>query len=219
MRRKLFYLSILLLFSVQVTAQDEYFLGEPKVFNGGLILGANFTQVDGDSYYGYHKMGLNTGGVVYVHLTHTFGLSMELLYSQKGSRGEDITGYQGANGTFVEKYFMTLNYVEVPVTFHLIYHRFDVEAGVSYAYLIKSSEWVETYQPVVIDPVANRFNTTDLEYVFGISRRLYKRLYVNARFQYSITSIRSQDRIPLGYGYGSAGQFNNLFNLRFMYLF
>jgi hypothetical protein len=201
-----------------VRAQSNYFIEEPKVFNGGLILGLNFTQVDGDTYYGYHKVGLNAGGVVYAHFSSTFGASMELLYSQKGSRGEDITE-SPAIGTYVTKYFMNLNYVEVPLALHYIYHRFDVEAGISYAYLITSSEWVQADQPVVIDPVGNAFGKTDLEYIFGLSRRLYKKLYANARFQYSITSVRPADRIPLGYGYGNQGQFNNLFNLRFIYLF
>ncbi len=203
---------------MQLNAQSSYFDESQKVFNGGLLLGANFTQVDGDSYYGYHKVGLNVGGVVYVHFTHSFGASMELIYSQKGSRGEDITG-SPAFGTYVEKYFMDLNYIEVPVTLHYIYHNFDLEAGLSYAYLITSSEWIEADQPVVIDPVYNRFNSTDFEYVFGLGRKLYKKLYANIRFQYSIVPVRPTERVPLGYSYGNAGQFNNLFNLRFIYLF
>ena len=219
MRVRSIILVILLLASgMRSRAQSNYFIEDPKVFNGGLILGMNFTQVDGDTYYGYHKVGLNAGGTVYVHFTQSFGASMEILYSQKGSRGEDVLE-SPAIGTYVIKYFMNLNYVEVPLTLHLIVHKFDLEAGMSYAYLIKSSEWVLADQPVLIDPVANAFSKTDLEYIFGMSRKLYKKLYVNARFQYSITSIRPAGRIPLGYGYGNEGQFNNLFNLRFIYLF
>ena len=218
MFRKYFYLVIALILTLPAAAQSNYFMEEPKVFNGGLVLGANFTQVDGDSFYGYNKVGLNAGGVVYIHFTPIIGVSMELLYSQKGSRGELVTG-SPILGTYVQKYFMTLNYVEVPLTFHVISHSFDLEAGLSYAYLIKSSEWVESDPPVVIDPVLNRFNTTDFEYIFGLSRRLYKKLYGNIRFQYSILDIRPTDRVPIGFSYGTAGQFNNLFNFRLMYLF
>jgi len=199
-------------------AQGSYYGEDPKVFDGGLILGTNFSQVDGDTYYGYHKVGLNAGGVVYVHFTRVFGASIELIYSQKGSRGEDVTE-SPLYGTHVEKYFMNLNYVEMPVTIHVIMHRVDFEAGVSYGRLLSSSEWVLAGQPVNIDPVANRFNTSDFDYVFGVGRKLYRGLYANVRFQYSIVSMRPNDRIPVGYGYGSLGQFNNLFNLRLMYLF
>lgn len=217
-RRRVPVFLLFLTFALHGRAQSDFFLGEPKVFTGGLVLGANFTQVDGDDYFGYHRVGLNVGGIVYTHFTRSFGVSMELLYSQKGSRGEDIIE-SPAIGTYVTKCFMNLNYVEVPVTLHYTYHRYDAEVGLSYAYLVKSDEWVLADQPVNIDPVVNAFNKTDLEYIFGLSGRIYQKLYANVRFQYSITSIRSSDRIPYGYGYGNQGQFNNMFSLRFMYLF
>lgn len=216
--RHSFLLVTVFLFCSRAMAQSNFYEEDPKVFNGGLVGGLNFTQVDGDTFYGYHKVGINAGGVVYVHFSKVFGASIELVYTQKGSRGELIT-QSPTLGEYVEKYFMNVNYVEVPVTFHAISHGFDFEAGLSYARLVKSSEWIEADVPVLVDPVANRFNTTDLDYIFGISRKLYKGLYANARFQYSVTSIRPWDRVPLGYGYGTGGQFNNMFNLRLMYLF
>jgi hypothetical protein len=197
-------------------AQEGYYIPEPKIFNGGVILGANFTQVDGDSFYGYHKIGLNAGGIVNVHFSNNVGVSIEMLYSQKGSRG--VAVYESpAIGTYIEKYNMTLNYVEVPIMLHIFQGRFDYEAGASAAYLVKATEWVQADQPVVIDPVANRFNKSDVDVVVGASRRMYKQLYLNFRFEYSITSIRPADRIPVGYGYGAGGQYNNLVNLRLVY--
>ncbi len=211
-------LFIFLIATLQAGAQSNYYESEPKVFDGGILLGANFTQVDGDSYFGYHKVGLNAGGVVYVHFTKVFGASLELTYSQKGSRGESVVE-SPAIGTYVTKYFMNLNYVEVPVTLHVITHHIDVEGGVSYAQLVKSKEWVLSDQPVSIDQDRNHFNTSDLEYIFGLGRQVYKGLHANIRFQYSMTSIRPPERIPHGYIYGNIGQFNNLFSLRLMYFF
>ena len=215
------YLLILLLHALCCTAlraQSNYYVAAPKVFSGGLTIGPNFTQVDGDTYYGYHKVGLNAGAVVYVHFSEIFGVSMELDYSQKGSRGEGITS-SPATGMYVAKYFMNLNYAEVPVTFHAIVHQTDIEAGLSYARLITTKEWVLAAQPVAIDPVANRFNTTDLNYIVGISHQVYKNLYANARFQYSAIAIRPPERVPAGYGYGNTGQYNNMLNLRLLYFF
>ncbi len=204
--------------AIRSVAQSNFYEEVPKVFNGGLILGANFTQVDGDTYYGYHKVGLNTGGVVYIHFNQKFGATLEFIYSQKGSRGEAVTESPSI-GTYVAKYFMNLNYVEVPLTFHVMLHDVDFEAGASYARLVKSSEWIQADYPVIIDPVLNSFYTSDLEYIFGISKKIYKKLYGNIRFQYSIISIRANDHIPLDFGYGNNGQWNNLFNFRMMYLF
>ncbi len=218
MRKGIAFLIVTILVTVHLYGQKGFDDEDPKAFNGGLVLGLNFTQIDGDTYFGYHKVGLNAGGVVYVHFTKVFGASMELLYSQKGSRGENVVESPYI-GTYVTKYFMNVNYVEVPLTLHVISHKFDFEGGVAYARLINSKEWIQSDQPVVTDPDLNRFNTSDIDYVFGMGRYIYKRLYANIRFEYSITSIRSPDRIPLGYGYGNQGQFNNLFCLRLMYMF
>jgi Outer membrane protein beta-barrel domain len=212
------WLLLLFILPLRVFCQSNYYEPEPKVFDGGLILGVNFSQVDGDTYFGYHKVGVQLGGVVYVHFTKVFGASVELLYSQKGSRGESVVE-SPAIGTYVSKYFMNVNYAEIPLTFHAVIHTIDVEAGVSYGLLVSSKEWVQTDQPVVIDPDKNRFNTSDIDYVFGIGRRVYKKLFANIRYQYSVTSMRPPERIPIGFGFNNNGQFNNLFNFRLMYYF
>lgn len=195
------------------------------VFSGGLVLGTNFSQVDGDTYYGYHKVGLCTGGVVNIRFNEVFGASMELLYSQKGSRGE-LVAESPAIGTYVEKYFMNLNYVEVPITLRLLQtcSRYidggiDFEAGVSYARLIRSKEWIDADLPVIIDPDLNRFNTMDINYILGVSKKIYKQWQVSIRYQYSALSIRPVERVPYGYSWGNEGQFNNLFSFRLMYMF
>ena len=191
---------------------------EQKKFSGALVLGLNFSQVDGDSYYGYHKVGLNAGGMVYIHISKVFGISMELLYSQKGSRAVTMTESPYV-GEYISKYYMDLNYVEVPLMLHIIYGKYDIEGGASYARLIKSSELVITDQPVIIDPVLNRFNTSDIDFTMGLTRKIYTKLFGNIRYQYSLTSVRPADRIPYGYNYGNSGQYNNLFNLRVFYVF
>jgi len=191
---------------------------DPKRFNGGLIGGVNFTQVDGDSYYGYNKVGFNLGGIVLVRFSEHIGASMELLFSQKGSKGQGITESPYI-GEYVAKYYMFLNYAEVPITLHLMFHSTDVELGASYAYLISSTEYVESDTYVPIDAHANRFNNTDLDGIIGITHKLYKKLYGNVRYEYSLTSIRPPERIPYGYSYGNQGQYNNLFNVRVVYYF
>ena len=55
--------------------------------------------------------------------------------------------------------------------------------------------------------------------VVGMTVKAYKKIHVNLRYQYSIVSIRPDERIPVNFGYGNKGQFNNLFNVRVIYLF
>ncbi len=208
---------LLVLLSADVMAQ-HYYEDPPKVFEGGIIGGVNFTQVDGDTYYGFHKTGIHAGGQVYVHFTPKVGMTMDIVYSQKGSRGEGIK-QSAIISTYVAKYFMNLNYVEVPVLIHYQEHGFDFEAGLSYARLVSSKEWVFTDLPVTIDPVKNSFNTADIEYVAGLRIKLYKKLYGNFRYEYSIVTIRPDSKIPVSFGYGNDGQFNNMLAFRLLYMF
>ena len=206
------------LFPVQNFAQEHFFADENKVFDGGLIFGASITQVDGDTYSGYHKIGIHTGGTVYVHLSKIFGVSMDLLYSQKGSRGGNIKESYSV-GTYIDKYYLNLNYIEVPVMLHLKRFEFlDFEAGLSYARLVSSKEWAEADVPVVIDPVLNSFKSTDLESVIGVSARLSKHWYGNVRAQYSLMPFRTWDRVPLRYMQYDVGQFNNVMVFRMIYM-
>ncbi len=220
--RKLVCLFLLGIASVRVLGQSNMYLEpgqEPKTFQGGIGCGLNFSQVDGDTYAGFHKVAINAGAMVYTHFSRIWGASMEINYTRKGSRAE--TQLESPNvGTYIESYYLKVNYVEVPLVFHCIYDKtYDIEVGASFAYLVSSSESVYADRPVVIDPVINRFNTSDIDALVGVTHKIYKQLYGNVRYQYSLTSIRPYERVPYGYGSNSKGQFNNLFTLRFEYLF
>jgi hypothetical protein len=202
--------------SVDAYGQSNFYEEETKPFTGGLVLGLNLAQVDGDQYFGYNKPGISTGGFVRVHYTKRLSTALEILYAQKGSRGDAVIESPYA-GSYVARCHIGLSYVEVPLTMQYSYASFSAEAGVSYARLIKTNEWIQVVPSVPIDVVENRFNNSDLNYVFGLSRKVYKNLLVNVRFQYSVRSIRPVDRVPYGYAYGSKGQFNNLFCVRLLY--
>ena len=79
---------------------------------GGISLGVNLTQVDGDQFYGFHKYGLNFGPMVILPLDmkKNWSVSMELLYSQKGSYHKGST-----DSTY---YRLNLDYIDVPVMVH-----------------------------------------------------------------------------------------------------
>jgi len=209
--------AILCVFSVKIFAQNpgNYYIEDPRTFYGGLLAGANFTQVDGDSYAGYHKIGLNVGGIMYVSLAQNFAGSMELLFSQKGSRGHKAQ--ESGNGLVINEYRIDLNYVEIP--FQINYfdkRRSHFGGGFSYSQLISYKEKIiEAGQPVNTDDL--KFRKGDLNIVLGGSLHLVKGLFLNLRFQYSLLPVRTKDNINLAFG--RAEQYNNMFALRLMYLF
>lgn len=196
-------------------AQSDYEDGQ--TFTGGLILGANFTQVDGDNYAGYHKTGLNTGGIVFANLAENFAVSMEILYSQKGSRAHQTQ--RSNTGLFtILKYNIDLNYAEVPIMLNYVdKKRFFAGAGVSYSQLVGSKESVITIPdfPSTIDLTKYPFKKYDVDFLLGFGFKIVKGLYLNARFQYSVLPVRKD----IYKEFGRAEQYNNVWAIRLMYLF
>ena len=190
-------------------------LAAQQQFEGRLILGTNFCQLNGDTYAGYHKIGLNMGAMVYVRLHPLSGISLELLYAQKGVWGGTVKESYTV-GTYFDKYYLDLNYLQACIMFHYKKHFIDYEAGIAYSRLITSREDAEADVPVYIDPARSRFNSYDLNYVVGLSIPLGERWCANARFEYSVVPVRTADKVYPRYSDGSA-QFNEVTSLRFLY--
>jgi len=202
---------------MKVPAQDSSYYKAPNIFEGRLIGGLNFCQIVGDAYGGFHRVGLNAGGMVYVHFIPIFGASMEVLYTQKGARGGNVQESYTV-GTYINKYYLNLNYAEAALLLHLDLFIFDYEAGISYAQLLKSKEWAEADVPIYINPALGYFNSYDIDYTLGLSMKLNKHWYVNMRYQYSAISIRPWARVYPRYSDGSPEQYNELMSLRLVYL-
>lgn len=197
--------------------KDLSYLKEYKLFEGGFVFGMNASQVDGDTYSGYNKAGIHAGGVVCVHFNQTIGVSLELLYSQKGSRGAHVEESPYI-GTFFDKYYLNLNYVQMPLVLHVKFNpKMEMEGGISYSRLVNSWEYAESDQPWYVDPNQTWFDKTDICYLVGFSYRLSRHWYGNVRYEYSLDSIRPSERQPWPYTqYG--GQYNNSFTFRLMYM-
>ena len=112
-------------------------------FNAGLIAGATFSQVDGDSYYGFHKVGFTAGTYVSLPVANHFALQMELKYTQMGahSSAKEIIEYN------YPAYNLRLHYAEIPLMLRYDFGHFTVygksldnlalELGLSLDFLLK----------------------------------------------------------------------------------
>lgn len=188
--------------------------GNPKIFSIGVVGGANFCQVDGDNFAGYYKAGLNTGGIAYAKIRKNTALSMELLYSEKGARS--AFGRYGEDSVYISKYSVNLRYVEIPVMINFFdQHRSHLGIGLSYSTLINASEKVTTLPGYTYDLTKYAFKKSDLQLVAGAQMHVWKGFFMGLRFQYSLVPIRT-DLPPL---ISRAKQYNNLWTVRFMYLF
>ena len=70
---------ILLLVSLDTKAQT---------FKPGVLVGLVTSQVGGDGYSGFNKLGLTFGGYVRYQLSDNWSTQFEIAYVQKGSRNK-----------------------------------------------------------------------------------------------------------------------------------
>ena len=97
---------------------------------GGVILGMNAAQIDGDDYAGYHKVGFNGGFYGQLPISKIFFFSTEILYAGKGGKSKVQQGIP-------TRYSWSLHYAEIPVLFHYQDKRaFNVGVGFSYSRLV-----------------------------------------------------------------------------------
>ncbi len=210
---RFYKLILLLLFLPVLTVAQQ--------FKGGITGALNITQIEGDTKAGYDHAGLKTGLFVEYRFNKRFATSLGLNYDQRGANGKAIF----PNQTKTMEYHADLDYIEVPLIFHVMDKDF-VYAGVglSYGTLIYSAEEDHSGN---VEPYMNKvpFNENDFSYLFDLRMRLHKGLKLNVRYQRSLIPVRNRvlekldgtiepsDQYPYGWSFGLIYIFNDK-NLR-----
>lgn len=160
-------------------------------FNGGLIAGPTFCQVDGDQYAGFHKIGFTAGGYVNLPIAKHFAIQMELKYTQMGAHSstKEVVEY------YYPPYNLTLHYAEIPVMLRYDFGHFKVkgkplsnlalELGVGLDFLLKyhgELDAITQYWKL------NFFSVTGN---FGVHYFFTDHFGIGARMMYSITPMQT----------------------------
>ena len=159
-------------------------------FNGGLIAGATFCQVDGDKYFGYNKLGFTAGGYVNLPIANHFALQMELKYTQMGAK----SSIKEAELPTYGQYKLVLHYAEIPLMLRYDFGHFTVygksldflslEAGFSLDFLLK-------YYGDMGSQQFWKFNFFSVSGNFGLHFALSDHWGLGARMMYSITPMQT----------------------------
>ena len=159
-------------------------------FNGGLIAGATFCQVDGDKYFGYNKLGFTAGGYVNFPIANHFALQMELKYTQMGAK----SSIKEAELPTYGQYKLVLHYAEIPLMLRYDFGHFTVygksldflslEAGFSLDFLLK-------YYGEMVSQQFWKFNFFSVSGNFGLHFALSDHWGLGARMMYSITPMQT----------------------------
>ncbi len=187
-----------------------------QTFRGGLVLGANFTQIDGDAIAGYTKLGANAGFISEIPLTDNWIIGFEILYSQKGSATR--SAFISPSGVVGNRFKINWDYAEIPV---LIKYR-DTQGGLTFGLGLSFNRLVRNrYIEDGLDLTDSYFSNSppknlDINGMVEMSYMFSDFFGLNLRGAYSVFSQR-QDLANSRFR--NAGQFNNVVSLRTIFLF
>lgn len=190
MKRSFFYgIAFLLATTSTLFAQQRWSAG-PRA-------GLNLSNFIGDVNHMKFRPGVSVGGfVMYSDINH-FGVSADVLYSQKG------TIYKN-NDQSVLNYKQHLNYLEVPILFRYFLNksgnfRPNLFVGPNVGFKLNAKRLNETIDPREFDNGA-AFRPIDLGATFGLSLNFRagqaKRLHIDARYTLGLADI-AQSAIAL----------------------
>lgn len=179
-------------------------------FNAAFLAGMNLSQIDGDDHSGYRKVGINAGLRGIVNISETFRFSVDLLFSQQGSRSGRLRtlAVSGRRQSPIE---IDLTYMEIPVLAHLgyyyrkddegYYQRFRFQAGLAYGRLIQSRVWqpesVPDSSPRSIRNLRSEFRKDDLKLVLGLGIFINRHLGLNVFHSNSLQPFYLTDQPDL----------------------
>ncbi|MDD4148619.1 MAG: outer membrane beta-barrel protein [Bacteroidales bacterium] len=206
---------VLLLFSLNSNSQSFY---------GGIIAGTTISQVDGDSYGGYHKISPLGGVFVRNAFNDKWGMTVGIEYKRKGSKEVKKNDYE-----ITRIYNLSLDYIEVPImvsrnikqlglpgVFMLdIPNDLYFDFGFSYAYLINSKE--ETNG--IISQSSRQFRKYEIANHIGLNYRLSEHWLASWRMSYTFLLTPIREHSDGNVYWFNRGQYNHNMSFAIKYEF
>ena len=180
-------------------------------FNGGAMIGMAASQVAGDSYSGFNKVGPLAGVFVNLKPWDHSSFQFELYYVQKGSK-KNANAVEGD----YDSYLLRLNYIEVPFLYQFHFGWFALEAGPSVAFTMSGYE-----ENNAEDVAADDFALATFQLNFGVVFTIAQNWKFGIRTNNAMTNLRQDTHtghvrriFPNNYG-----QFNDVLQFTFAYQF
>ncbi len=170
-----------------------------QVFKAGVILGLSGSQVEGDGYSGYHKLGFIVGGFTNVNISEKFSTQLEMYYINKGSQRNPNT----STGD-VDAFKLNINYIEIPLALRYHYKKFMFETGLYYSKFLGYS-MSDEFGGLTDEPFP--FKSYDFGGFFGLNYQLNEHFIFNIRSKNSLVPVRDFQNLDQ-----QIGILNQLFN-------
>lgn len=153
-------------------------------FSGGVVIGMNMSQIDGDNIHGFDKRGWALGGYVNYRFSEMISLQPELLFEQIGSRSAGRTLNSVSNPN-MDVIINTLNLplylmISYPVSFGVTDMTIDWYAGGSLGVNLSWEDFNENHSHI------NQLKRYDVRATAGMNVPVGNVMSFNARLSYSL---------------------------------
>ena len=149
--------------------------------------GATLSQIEGDELKGFRLLGYTggVGAIASLDQKERWGLSVEVLFSRRGSYNASIDPYRLS---------LPLNYVDIPLMAHFKdpIGGMQIGLGLNYGRLLQQPTGIIQYNPRYFVPDTSDMSIlpNDLAMVADIRFPVWRKLMLNIRWQYSIIPIK-----------------------------
>ena len=179
-------------------------------FGASILVGANFSQIDGDQFAGYNKLGLNVGIEIDRALNSDWDAAFEIRFSMKGSK--KVVDPDVIDPTLKISY----NYLEVPLMAkYTRFESFTPYSGISVGVNVfneRDDNGIVTEE--------EELKATEVGFVLGATYNLTDELGIDIRHSYSLLSVRDYPIIVNSpTWFGRSGWYNRLFTVGLKYQF
>ena len=185
----------------------KFSVSEAQSFEGFVGGGITASQVSGDSYSGFNRLGGNLGIFTFYKLSENRRLSLGVQFVQKGSR-------KTANSSRPYNYELRLNYIEIPLEYQFkLVNKLYFNLGISYGRLMSYKE--EADYAINEDP----YNKDEINAIIGFNIPLKEKLFLTLNFDNTlffspIRAHKGEGRHDLNWG-----QYNSVIVTTLNYMF
>ena len=197
--------------SIVISALVALFICGPaqaQEFNAGFFGGVTASQVDGDLYSGFNKLGLTAGAFVNREIDYNIYWQLEIKYVSRGA-------YKGSDPNDPSIFKVVYRYAEIPLSVHYLYaERVQAEIGISPDVLLHYASYEDNIRTdPALDPSNHRFGMNAFA---GIYYWFTPAAGVGFRYTYSVITFRDLDE---WHNYLYRGYFHNVLCLTAAYRF
>ena len=179
-------------------------------FGASVLVGANFSQIDGDQFAGYNKLGLNVGIEIDRAINSDWEAAFEIRFSMKGSKKViDPDVYEPTLR-------ISYHYLEVP----LIVKYTAIEALTPYSGISVGVNVYNEREDNGIITEEEKLKSTEIGFILGATYNFTDEFGIDLRHSYSLFSVRDYPIIVNSpTWFGRAGWYNRLFTVGLKYQF